>query len=306
MRAGLVIDESEKYDGYNWHDVYAREFSALGSEVRLLDFKKRNWLDQIRRCGPNFLLWRAWHRPDDRDDAKNKIQFIENELGIPIFPNWDMYSSYDNKILQSYHLKRHGFKMPDTNIFRSEEEALSYAEIVDLPIISKCSEGACGDNVRLIRDREDLESHIKEAFSDRGIETYFPWIRQRGYVYLQKYLPIERDLRLITIGDRVELSFWRENEASWKKNISSGARINPSRVPDSAKEIALRLAKEMGFHWCAVDMAEHEGEMYVFEFSSVFGFSNPEDYERYFGSPNGHILRKQAEYLQGLFENEKN
>lgn len=39
MRVGLVLDESEKYDGYNWHDAYAKEFEELGDEIIFLDFK---------------------------------------------------------------------------------------------------------------------------------------------------------------------------------------------------------------------------------------------------------------------------
>ena len=90
MKVGLVLDESEKYDGYNWHDVYAEEFKRLGDEVIFLDFKKRNWLEQIKLTKPDLIMWRSWHRPDDRDDAKIKIQLIEGLLKIPIFPSWNM------------------------------------------------------------------------------------------------------------------------------------------------------------------------------------------------------------------------
>ena len=105
MKVGLILDESEKYDGYNWHDVYAEEFRKLGNEVAFLNFKKRDWLEQIKSSKPDLIMWRAWHRPDDRDSAKIKIQVIERFLKIPIFPNWDMYYSYDNKILQNSILK---------------------------------------------------------------------------------------------------------------------------------------------------------------------------------------------------------
>ena len=77
MKVGLVLDESEKYDGYNWHDIYAKEFKELGDEVVFLDFKKENLLYQIKLLKPDLILWRVWHRPDDRDSAKIKIQIIE-------------------------------------------------------------------------------------------------------------------------------------------------------------------------------------------------------------------------------------
>lgn len=40
MKVGLVMDESKKYDRYNWHDAYAKEFEKLGDEIIFLNFKK--------------------------------------------------------------------------------------------------------------------------------------------------------------------------------------------------------------------------------------------------------------------------
>jgi len=300
MIAGLVKDESERFYGYNWHDEYAEAFRSLGDDVRLYDFKRTDWATRLEQDRPHFLLWRAWHRPDDRDDAKNKILFVEKSLGIPIFPTSDMYAPYDNKILQTFVLRHLGFDMPRTEIFRDREEALLYAQRAPLPIVSKCSEGACGENVWLITDRAELKEHIRTAFNDSGLPTSFPWVRQKGYVYLQQFIPTDRDLRIISIGDRVELAFWRENPGSWKKNISSGGRINPHDIPRAALDVALKLARTTGFHWCACDMIIVEHVPMILEYSAIFGFSRCGDYEKHFGSRNAHILRKQALYLHGL------
>jgi glutathione synthase/RimK-type ligase-like ATP-grasp enzyme len=301
MKIGLVMDESSKYDGYNWHDAYAQEFTLLGDEVIFLNFKKIDWLEQIKSSKPDLIMWRAWHRPDDRDDAKIKIQLIENLLKIPIFPNWKMYASYDNKIMQYTLLKELNITMPKTWIFREKGEALDFAETAEFPIVSKCSEGACGDNVNLIKDKQSLIDHIKSAFEDKGIDTYFPWIKQKGYVYLQEYIPSNKDLRIITIGHKVELAFWRENENSWKHNIAGGGKINPENIPKEAKEICLKISKLLNFHWCAFDLIEANNKIYLLEFSSIFGFSKCGFYEKFFGSPNAFILKKQAKYLHDLF-----
>ncbi|OGJ15388.1 hypothetical protein A3K73_07985 [Candidatus Pacearchaeota archaeon RBG_13_36_9] len=301
MIIGIVKDESEKYDGYNWHDVYKREFEKLGDEATLLDFKKIDWLEQIKKIRPSLIIWRAWHRPDDREDAKIKIQLIEKLLKIPIFPNWEMYSSYDNKIMQHTLLKELGFPIPKTWIFRDKNDAIEFGKTANFPLVSKCSEGACGDNVKLIRDREELQSHIEEAFSDEGIKTYFPWVRQRGYVYLQEYIKSDKDLRIIVIGNKVELAFWRENKNSWKHNIAGGGSINLENVPERAKMVALELTKKLNFHWCALDIIMKEDNPLILEFSSIFGFSRAGHYKSYFGSPNANVLSKQVKYLHDLF-----
>ena len=115
--------------------------------------------------------------------------------------------------------------MPKTWIFRKKQEALAFTEQTKFPVVSKCSEGACGDNVRLIETKQELKDHIEKAFSERGIQTYFEWINQKGYVYLQEYLPCDKDLRIITVGHRIELAFWRENEKSWKHNIRQNSDL---------------------------------------------------------------------------------
>lgn len=301
MKVGLVMDESEKYDGYNWHDVYAKEFKELGDEVVFLDFKKRNWLEQIEISKPDLIMWRAWHRPDDRDNAKAKIQIIEKFFKIPIFPNWDMYYSYDNKIIQNFILNKLKFPIPKTWIYYDKCDALNFINKAKFPLVSKCSEGACGDNINLIKNKDELKSHIEMAFNGDGIKTYFPWIRQKGYVYLQEFIETDKDLRIITLGNKVELAFWRENKNSWKHNIAGGGTINPEGIPEEAKKIALNLAKKLNFHWCAFDIILKEKKPLILEFSSIFGFSRSGHYEKFFGSPNAFILKKQAEYLHRLF-----
>lgn len=301
MKIGLVMDESEKYDGYNWHDSYAEEFKKLGDQVLFLDFKKSDWFKKIKVSKPDIIMWRAWHRPDDRDDAKTKIQLIEKLLKIPIFPNWNMYASYDNKIMQHTLLNELGFEMPKTWIFRDKNEALEFVKKVKFPLVSKCSQGACGDNVHKIENENELKEHIKQAFSKKGIKTYFPWIRQRGYVYLQEYIESAKDLRIITIGNKVELAFWRENRNSWKHNIAGGGSINPNNIPEEAKKMSLELSKKLSFHWCAFDIMMKREKPVILEFSSIFGFSRSGHYEKYFGNENAFILKKQAKYLHNLF-----
>jgi len=193
---------------------------------------------------------------------------------------------------------------PRTFYSRDIDEITQFVANAPLPIVSKSSEGACGDNVRLIKERSELEKHVAEIFSDKGLQTYFPWIKQKGYVYFQEYISVDRDLRIITIGDKVELAFWRENPNSWKKNIAGGGKINPEEIPESAKQLASDLAVKTGFHWCASDMLMKEEVPYLLEFSSVFGFSRAGNYEKYFESPNAFILKKQAAYLHKLFTNE--
>ena len=296
MLIGLIKDESAKYDGYNWHDRYAEFFLERKCEVAFLDFKKKNWQELVEIGNHDALMWRAWHRPADRDNAKNKIYYIDIILKKRIFPNWNMYWSYDNKIRQLMILKRLKIPHPKTFVSYDFKESLNFVKNCPLPIVSKCSEGACGDNVKLIKRRKALEKHIKKIFNDKGIKTFFPHIKQQGYVYLQEYFAVDKDLRIITIGNEIALAFWREGE-DWKHNVSKGAKISPKNIPKEALDLSLKIVSKLDFPWCAFDMIFYKNKIYILEFSSIFGFSSPEQYTKHFGSPDGGILEKQVDQV---------
>ena len=302
MKIGLVKDFSRQFDGYNWHEEYASYCRNLQIDIDFLDFSQSNWLEQVEKSNANLYLWRAWHVPWDRDNAKRKIHFLENCLGKTIFPNWNMYFSYDDKIIQKYIMQLHQIPHPPTFVSNSLIESQQFAKKCSYPIVSKSSEGAMGLNVKLIDSQPQLEDHLQIIFSQKGLETIYEGRNQQRYVYLQKFIPSKRDLRIITIGNQVELAFWRESP-SWRKNISQGGLINPNEIPQEALDLALDISKKLKMHWCAYDMIENQNEINVLEFSSIFGFSSVE-YEKQFGHKNGNILNKQIQYLKRLYKNE--
>jgi len=302
---GLIKDESAKYDGYNWHDEYAKHFVDLGDDVEFFNPKSSDCQEKISKSKSDAFLWRAWHRPDDRDDAKNKIYFIDKILNKRIFPDWNMYWSYDNKAAQLTLMEKLGIPHPKTFFSRDKDEIKKFVENASYPLISKCSEGACGDNVRKIDSKNELEEHVDQILSDNGLQTYFPWIRQKGYVYLQEYMPLERDMRIIVLGDKSVYSCWFESK-NWKK-FGSDVNINFNDIPKKAETLCEDVAKKIGFHWAAFDVAQYNNKYYIFEFSSVFGFSFKEPLMKKFGSPNANVLQKQAEYIHNYLgrKNEK-
>lgn len=299
MRIGIIKDNSIIYDGYNWHEDYARYCYNLQIDYSFLDFHQSNWIDQIDTSGADCYLWRAWHVPWDKENARRKVHYIEKTLRKKIFPTWEMYSSYDDKIEQLYLLDYYNFPHPTTFVSYSYEETKNYIKYLKYPIVSKASDGAMGDNVRLIKTPNQLYSHVEKIFSDKGLKTKYNGRNQQKYVYLQEYVPIEKDMRIITVGNKVELAFWRYSKG-WKKNISSGGKIDCNNIPGVAINLAIEVSKKLNMHWCAYDMIINNGQIQILEFSSVFGFST-EQYLKVFGHKNARILEKQICYIKHLF-----
>jgi len=302
MRIGLVKDESKPFDGYNWYEVYAKTFHELNVETKVLDFRKSKWASDLKEKPLDAILWRAWHYPPDRDDAKRKIYFIDRVLGMQIFPNWDMYWAYDDKIAQLQLMKYLNIPHPKTFVSRDLDEVLRFIKDIKLPIVAKAASGACCKNVKIIHTRTDLYDYVEKIFTEEGLPIA-NYERQREYVYFQEFLPIDRDLRIITVGDEVVYAVWFEGE-EWKK-FEGEARINPRNIPEAAKRLCIEATKKLKYHWAAFDVAIVDGQPLVFEFTSVFGFSFPKKNIELFGSPDAGVLDKQARYVYKIVKEKK-
>ncbi len=212
MKVGLIRDKSEFWDTVNWHDLYAQYFSEMGVATEFIDPDKSTFIEDALATEADAFLWRVWHVPGDLIDATQKIRALEHLYGKRVFPNTHMLLDYDDKVAELYLIRKNGYPFPQTFYTRDFEEARTYAQSAPLPQVSKSYDGASGDNVRLFRDRRGLVSHVNELF-DQGLETHFAGQKQQGYVYLQEFIPSERDMKIIVIGDEVALAYWRTSDS---------------------------------------------------------------------------------------------
>src|SRR6185436_15692335 len=82
------------------------------------------------------------------------------------------------------------------------EETCSQIEKLDYPVISKLITGSGSYGVELVKDATQAVKLAKQAFSPRGRSTYWPYIRQKDYVYFQKFVEKDSyDVRILVIGD---------------------------------------------------------------------------------------------------------
>ena len=125
-----------------------------------------------------------------------------------------------------------------------------------LPFVAKLPKASMGEGVWLIESRADWLKYCETA----------------NVLYVQEYLPIDRDVRVVVVGDRVLTAYWRtQAEQGFYNNVSKGGRIDTREVPAAATELALRLARELGVDHAGFDIALVEGYPYVLEFNRLFG-----------------------------------
>jgi ribosomal protein S6--L-glutamate ligase len=135
-----------------------------------------------------------------------------------------------------------------------EREAVWSAMV--LPFVAKLPKASMGEGVWLIENRADWQRYCERT----------------SVLYVQEYLPIDRDLRVVIVGDRVVSAYWRtQADQGFYNNVSRGGRIDNSPVPAAATDLALRLARDLGVNHAGFDIALVEGYPYVLEFNRLFG-----------------------------------
>lgn len=124
------------------------------------------------------------------------------------------------------------------------------------PFVAKEIRNSMGNGVFLIENKEQFREYILTN------ET----------LYVQEYLPIDRDLRVCFVGDEVVLAFWRINtNGSFKNNVAQGGKISFKNIPLKAIDLVTKTARQLGINHAGFDLVFVNDQMYFLEFNVLFG-----------------------------------
>jgi RimK family alpha-L-glutamate ligase len=108
---------------------------------------------------------------------------------------------------------------------------------------------------------------------------------------VQDFVPIKREYRLITVGNKVLGAFEKVTE-HWIHNISRGAVSVKTVVSPEIEETALKAAKLAGNEICGIDLGVTENGFFVIEANRSPGF---EAFEK---TCNLNVAKEIIEYLK--------
>ncbi|MBU1194155.1 MAG: ATP-grasp domain-containing protein [Proteobacteria bacterium] len=180
-----------------------------------------------------------------------------NAMGKQTFPSFHTYKFAVDKIKQSAAFQMSDIPHPQTRVFYGENQKTEILNSFDFPFIAKIPRGSAkGCGVFLIRTPEDLAQFLVI----------------KGPAYIQEYLPIDRDMRIIIIGKKIRLAYWRiAAENNFKTNISQGGAISFDPLPQKALDLALVTAQKCQWDDVGIDIIEHENKFYVLEGNMKYG-----------------------------------
>ncbi len=219
---------------------------------------------QIRTLGfkPNF---NDYSRSDKKSiQQAEKIYYptafyadLFNAMEKKTFPSFHTYKFALDKIKQTAAFKLLDIPHPKTHVYYGKKQKTKILDHFVFPFIAKQARGSAkGNNVYMIENPQDLACYLNRP----------------GPAYIQEYLPIKKDMRVIVIGKKIRLAYWRvAPENNFKTNLSQGGAISFDPLPQKALDLALLTAKSCGWDDVGIDIIESENRFYVLEANMKYG-----------------------------------
>ena len=162
-----------------------------------------------------------------------------------------------DKIKQSALFELLDIPHPRTRVFYGNRQKKTIRDYFAYPFIAKIPRGsAMGRGVYLIKSDEDLRCYLAESHP----------------AYIQEYIPLDRDIRVVIIGSQLAHAYWRINPPhDFRSNVAVGGRIGLDPVPAAARALAVHTAKNCGWDDVGIDICECDGRFVVLEANMKYG-----------------------------------
>ena len=181
---------------------------------------------------------------------------IFNTACIPMFPSYHNYKYAQDKIKQTALFQVLKISHPKTKIFYAfKKERIT--KLFNYPFIAKIPRGsAMGRGVYLIKNKEELDKYLN----------------QTRIAYIQEYIPIKRDIRIVIIGKKAVIAYFRTAcTGNFKTNVSAGGIISFENIPKEAISFAEFAARKCSFDDAGIDVCEYKGTYYILEANIKYG-----------------------------------
>jgi ribosomal protein S6--L-glutamate ligase len=186
------------------------------------------------------------------------VNLIAFAFQKPIFPSISTYHlGFDKIQMTRAFLARFPEHTPRTLIGPAQEFYIEkILDEMSFPFIVKENRNAQGKGVFLVKNRSD----------------FMTYARQNEVLYVQEYLEIQRDLRVVWVGDRVVLAYWRiAAPGALLNNLAAGGTIDYDNIPLRAVQLVSQICRNLHINYAGFDIAEISGHYYLLEYNLFFG-----------------------------------
>jgi ribosomal protein S6--L-glutamate ligase len=179
-------------------------------------------------------------------------------MGCRVFPSQASYLLGHNKIEMTRAFQTVApAHVPVTHIrANTPDNAEELWQEMTHPFVAKLAKSSMGEGVWLIEERDQWREYLGRTDT----------------LYVQEWLPIDRDVRVVVVGDQVLAAYWRlQSGFSFHNNVARGGSVDYSPVPAVVTDLALSVARKLGVDHAGFDIALVGDHPYLLEFNRLFG-----------------------------------
>ena len=194
--------------------------------------------------------------------AYETFRQIARELpDVKFIPSMDTQFANKSKENVTHFCEKYRLPAPKTHIFYEQDEAREFLANTTYPKIIKRSYGPSNYGGYFVH-KVDSEAKALELLSEK---RYYP-------AYLQDFVPMKADIRVMLIGHKPVCAFWRRPpEGEWLTNTSQGGSMDYMDVPAEALEVAVRASRAANAEYWACDVAVSFDDQYsILECATAF------------------------------------
>jgi RimK family alpha-L-glutamate ligase len=279
----LAEDRPERQDLSMTGILVINEFLHSGkfNEIHawLIDAAKRKDVDMKIMTNAELLIDISQERKERTADfilfwdKDVRLAYYLEQLGYPVFNSSRAIGICDDKSLTHLTLMNAQIPMPRTiiapmtfeNIGYTNYEFLEAAEdTLNFPMVVKESFGSFGQQVYLVKDKEELKSTVKRI----GVKP----------ILFQEFIKSSfgRDIRLQVVGGQVIAGMVRYSDSGdFRANLTIGGKMKAYLPTKEQSSLALRCCEIIGLDFAGVDLLFGEkDEPMVCEINSNAHFKN--------------------------------
>ncbi len=194
--------------------------------------------------------------------AYETFREIARELPeVEFIPSLDSQFANKSKENVTRFAWKYDIPVPKTRIFYDKEKAYKFLKKTNYPKIIKRSYGPSNYGGYFVHK---VDSY-KEAIDLLEKKKYYP-------IYVQDFVPMEADVRVMLIGHKPVCAFWRRPpEGEWLTNTSQGGSMDYQNVPTEVLDLAVKVSKAANAEYWACDIAVgKDGKLRMLECATAF------------------------------------
>ncbi len=194
--------------------------------------------------------------------AYETFRKIARELpNVRFIPSLDSQFANKSKENVTRFAWKYDIPVPKTYIFYDKKEGMEFLEKTNYPKIIKRSYGPSNYGGYYVH-KVDSFQEAKELLESK---KYCP-------IYVQDFVPMEADIRVMLIGHKPVCAFWRRPpKGHWLTNTSQGGSMDYMDVPKGVLDLAVKVSKAANAEYWACDVAVgKDGKYRILECATAF------------------------------------